>query len=313
MRIVAKTGKAYNQHDARQTQTSNGKFRPRASNLALAAVAAADLTIAEERLARVYAEAAGFAKPGDYRRWKCVPGAVFVMTGSGRHREDALTTTERIAQRLGWKPKTVANARCALKTQGVIEVLQCDRTRRAIVFVTDGKAGGKAGGKAVHAPRTSPRTSPPQEPSTEPPPIVGSRQAADRSGHGTGGPGTARAEPTTPRPERSAQAPTAPHIDVDDERTPTQERYERGRMWAACRACGHAWPYVPPDRYDDPDAAAEASVPACDHCGHDNPLLRGFDGVHRMVGPAGAEECSVCGDTDAGKLCYGPDGFEMAS
>ena len=83
-------------------------------------------------------------------------------------------------------------------------------------------------------------------------------------------------------------------------------------MWATCRTCGHAWPYVPPDRYDDGDAP-EASEAICHHCGHDGePVLKGFDGVHRMVGAPGGAACALCGDTDGGTFCYGPDGFETA-
>ena len=116
-------------------------FTPRASNLAHAIIAAADLTVAEERYARLLADVAGFAKPGDAKRWKVRPGEVFCMLGSGSRRVDGMTTTERHADALGLKPQTLHNMRVALKRQGVIEVRQCDRTRRALVFVGKPFAG----------------------------------------------------------------------------------------------------------------------------------------------------------------------------
>ncbi len=149
--------------------TTPHKWKRRASNLAHAAVALADLTIAEERYARLLANRAGFARPGDARRHKVRhdddgDGEVFVMLGSGRKRPDGKSTTERHAEELGVSVKTLHNLRVRLKQAGLIEVRQCDRTRRSIVFRlpgnTTGNATGKAVGKSVRAPRTVPRSEP---------------------------------------------------------------------------------------------------------------------------------------------------------
>ena len=157
-------------------QRAAAEFAPRASNLALGTVAAADLTIAQERLARWYGGRAAFAQPGQEKRWKVRPGEVFLMTGSGRSREDQKSTTAQAADALGWNPRTVANVRCQLKAAGVIQVRRCDRTRHAIVFQLSGelpaanwkppvvktgvKTGVNTGVNTVRVPRTVPRTVP---------------------------------------------------------------------------------------------------------------------------------------------------------
>ena len=150
-------------------------FKPRASNSALAAIASADLTVAEERYARLLANVAGFARPQDSRRWKVKAGEVFVMLGGGFKRGETAvkcSTTEVHAKRLGVAVKTLHNLRVSLKRQRVIEVRRCSRTRTAIVFLKDdplpavwrptGKSAGNAAGKSDYgkAPQPSPRDLP---------------------------------------------------------------------------------------------------------------------------------------------------------
>ena len=166
------------------------EFTPRASSLACAIVAAADLTGAETRYANLLAADATYAKPGDARRWKVKPGEVYVMLGSGSRRRDRKSTTTRHAEALGLSVKRLHNLRVELKRQGVIEVRQCDRTRRAIVFVPTklpaanwkpspgvlkarghgnaaGHAGGNAAGKSVPVPRSAPQDVPRSDPARE--------------------------------------------------------------------------------------------------------------------------------------------------
>ena len=133
--------------------TADVHFQPRASNLAYAAIQAARLTVAEERIARGYADRARFAHAGDVRRWKVRPGEVFCYVKAAT-----------VAGDVGRARQTVHNLTVALKRQGLIEVRQCDRTRRSIVFVLPArlpsaqpwKAAGNAIGKAVPEPRGEP-------------------------------------------------------------------------------------------------------------------------------------------------------------
>ena len=145
-------------------------FRPRASSLAVQAIAAAGVNEADEALGRVLADHARFATEADARKWKVAPGEIFMMTG-GTCGGRKPATVESIAAKMGLAVQTVHNRRSRLKRVGVIEVRRCSRTRCSIIFRIPGtlppaswrpvvKTGSKTDGKTDQEPRTEPKKEP---------------------------------------------------------------------------------------------------------------------------------------------------------
>ena len=146
-------------------------FRPRASNLARAWLATADLTATGYRVGRFMAEHARFATPADVRR-KVRPGEVFVFWPQSK-----------IAAELRCSERQVQRGVASLRAAG-FEVRRRARPFEATyVFpppaVASGVASGVGSGVGSHPePRLNPSTEPAVEPAARagdanPPPPVG--------------------------------------------------------------------------------------------------------------------------------------------
>ena len=134
---------------------SPAEFRPRPSSLAVAAIHAHGFTVADTRILEQIASHARFAMTQDERRWKAKPGELF-----------SHAKAKTIAAELGLADaRTVRRAVRSAREAGLLEVRQCDRTRRAYVWILPAiRATIRPTILAVREPRTEPQREPEREP-----------------------------------------------------------------------------------------------------------------------------------------------------